>query len=105
MTEALIKGLYGISERILALAPSLFFKIEPHEAERQDSKDFLWLSVSVDEDSMSEGDLIHVSPYGTEEWYAGHDFADKFGGWPTVWSMVGSEYEILTGLTEYLQHK
>lgn len=99
------EGLHPVTRRILDSLSTLFCKVEPHDPADAESPDLLWLSFTDDEDAMSEGDLIKISQSGSSSWFACHDFADKCGGWPTVWSKGGSEEEIRAAVVKYLQSK
>ena len=92
--------LYGISAKLLAAHGARFPRVEPHDADDPDSSDYLWLS--VEEDEMSEGEVIGLRPLSNARWYAYHDLAHKYGGWPTVWEFSGPEADVLDAIAAYL---
>lgn len=92
---------FGVSRRLLEQRPDLFLKMEPHDPAEPESADLLWTAVSGDPTDSCEGEVILVSHYG-EQWFAEHDHADKFGGWPTVWGASGAEEEVARAVLEYL---
>ena len=59
--------------------------------------------MSVEEDDVSEGEVIRLLPLSGGRWYAAHDYANKYGGWPTVWDFSGSEDEVISAVVSYLE--
>ncbi|MEM8519515.1 hypothetical protein [Janthinobacterium sp. CAN_S7] len=93
--------LYGITSRLLLSHAHLFVKVDPHEQDDVGGSDMLWLSTK--DDDLTEGELIGISPSHEGLWYANHDYANKCGGWPTVWQTpVKSEDEIIELVVAYL---
>lgn len=95
-------ALYGISNQILARHRhrAEFARAEAHADDDPDSGDLLWLTV-VDE-ALTEGEVIRVEALSPGCWYVAHDHAHKYGGWPTVWDVSGSEAEVTEALARYL---
>lgn len=94
--------LYTVSAKLIAGRESWFPKIDKHDPVDSESSDLLWLSRHVDNESC-EGEVITVSPLGGNRWYAAHDYADNYGGWPTVWSASGDESEVIVAILAYLE--
>lgn len=97
-----IDAIYGISVKLIRGRESWFPKIEAHEQNDSEGSDLLWVAVNRD-DEVCEGEVIKLSPLGSGRWYAAHDYANNFGGWPTVWDSSGSEGEVLQALISYLE--
>lgn len=95
------QGLYVVTERLVDSHASWFLKIEAHEGDDPDGSDLLWVSVS--EDEMTEGEVVMLGPLSEGRWYVSHDHANKYGGWPTVWSVAGTLDEVLIATAAYLR--
>ena len=96
-------ALHRIGRKFLVAYSARFPKVEAHEADDPEGSDHFWLS--VEEHDLSEGELIGLSPLGGDRWYAHHDLAHKYGGWPTVWYFSGTEAEVLDAVARYLDSR
>lgn len=85
------KDLFPLSELLILKRPNLFIQSECHEDD--EGFDLLWLTKIEDEYSL--GHLILVSRKSLDIWTIAHEYADKFGGWPTVWTATGSQNEVM----------
>lgn len=74
---------------------------EVHNQDNPEERDLLW--VSTEEDDVSEGEVIMLSPLAGGQWYASHDYADEYGGWPTVWYFSGGEDRVVRAVLSYLE--
>lgn len=99
----MIDRLYGPARALVAMLEGRFVKIEAHDSSEPESPDLLWLE-STPEDPLSEGEVLTISPATSDQclWFAELDSANRFGGWPTCWSMTGSSDEIVSGVQKAL---
>jgi hypothetical protein len=95
--------LHPITPLLLANLGDLVKKVEAHEPDDPDSSDLLWLSV-VDKD-LTEGDVLAVSSLSEGRWMVRHDLAHKYGGWPTLRDLAGSDAEVVEALSAYLESR
>ncbi|WP_139253344.1 hypothetical protein [Burkholderia ubonensis] len=95
--------LHPITPLLIAKLGELVQKVEAHESDDPEGSDLLWLSV-VDED-LTEGDLLSVSPLPEGRWMVCHDLAHKYGGWPTVWDVAGSDVDVVEAVSTYLENR
>jgi len=94
--------LYPMTQRAITLFPKLFVVVEPHEVGDPEGSDLLWFEKTPD-DEMREGQLISIQHLGGDNWGAAHDQADRYGGWPTLWSSFGLEDKVLGDIKTYVQ--
>ena len=99
MTEKL----YRPSQAILAARATLFAKVETHDDDDPESADSLWLE-STPDDAFSEGEVLSIAPATSDQslWFATMDSAYRFGGWPTYWSMTGTDDEVIASVLSAL---
>lgn len=99
-----IDGIYPLSQRLVDAMPGFFLKVEPHETDDPEGSDLLWIEVTAPgKDDLTEGQVILIDPAaGAEVWYAAHDSAHKYGGWPTHWDSCGSEQKVFQAVVDYL---
>ncbi len=95
------EALYDISARLIANHANWFPKIGAHEPDDPEGCDLLWISTA--ENDMTEGEVITLSPLSGGRWYAAHDYANKYGGWPTVWDFAGGADEVINTVVSYLE--
>lgn len=48
-------------------------------------------------------DRTRQRPPSGGRWYLARDLVNKYGGWPTVWDVSGTEAEVLDALERYLK--
>lgn len=95
-------SLHAATIVILEAFPDRFAKIEPHEEDDPSGSDFLWLRRDDGNDTC-EGEVITVGPLSGGLWSVGHDEANMYGGWPTVWSCYGTLEHVRIETAAYLQ--
>lgn len=92
---------YAVSRILLEKLPGRFVKAEPHDPVDAESSDLLWTMVSADPTDFCEGEVFLISHYG-EQWFADREDANKYGGWPSIWSTSGSADEVVSEVLDYL---
>ncbi|CAB3754833.1 hypothetical protein [Paraburkholderia humisilvae] len=95
--------LHSVTPLLLANLGASVQKVEAHEPNDPESSDLLWLSM-VDED-LTEGDVLCVSALSGGRWMVHHDLAHKYGGWPTVWDVAGSETDVVGAVSTYINNR